>query len=863
MSTKWVILKFGGTSVENSLCWKNILRIIKLRLYENYRPILVCSAVTGVSNLLEQLIVRSCSDEGNQEVLDRILQKHQILCSELGVSIEHEEIQNEFVKLNKLAKGLTLIQHCSPQIRAQMLSIGELLLTKIAYIWLSQQDISVNFLDIRDYLKVKKQGNLNDSQYFLSAVCDYHSDEHLKNYLHSLKTEVIITQGFIASDSKGQTVLLGRGGSDTSAAYLGAKIDASRVEIWTDVPGMFTSNPKEISSSKLLLSLNYSEAQELATSGAKVLHPRCIDPLRERNIPLKIGWTQRPEFQGMNIDKHAKGNISCVKAVISKKNIQMISMDSIGMWHQVGFLADIFECFRKNGYSIDLVATSQSNVTVTLDSITNVVNHDDIESLCEDLSKFCKPRLIGPLASVSLVGSNIRSILHLISPVFKVFEDKQVFLISQSASDLNLTFTVDMADVDSLVKKVHEICFEMVDDDKVFGPRWDELFEQEQIHHSPQIDPWWKPEKKLLLDIAQQETPLFVYYLPQIKNAVKSLQNGSVVSKINYAMKANSHPQILKLMYNLGLGFDCVSIGEIKYLHQIIPHIKGEDIIFSPNFVPISEFKEAMDYSCTITLDNLDPLKQCPELFENKNIFLRLDPEVSKGHHKYVKTAGKESKFGISINEIPHVLQLVKDLKVKVIGLHVHVGSGIRAADTWAENAYFLAKSAEQFSDIQVLNLGGGFGVVEKPGHRPLDMTRVLSSLTDFKNQFPHFKLWIEPGRFLVAQAGVLLAQVTQLKEKGEKKFIGVDTGMNSLIRPALYGSYHEIVNLSKINEDLVLKADVVGPICESGDVLGYDRSLPDTLPGDIFLIANAGAYGKEMSSTYNKRNSASEKILM
>ena len=194
--------------------------------------------------------------------------------------------------------------------------------------------------------------------------------------------------------------------------------------------------------------------------------------------------------------------------------------------------------------------------------------------------------------------------------------------------------------------------------------------------------------------------------------------------------------------------------------------------------------------------------------------------------------------------------------------MHVHIGSGVKSVETWSENALFLAKMAERFEDVRVLDLGGGLGVPERLGQTSLDLEAVNESLLKFKAAHPRFELWIEPGRFFVARAGVLLARVTQLKSKGVHHYVGVETGMNSLIRPALYGAFHEIINLSKLGAPMEMTADVVGPICESGDVLGYGRRLPDTEEGDVLLIGTAGAYGRAMSSRYNLREPAREILI-
>ncbi|MDP6414939.1 MAG: bifunctional aspartate kinase/diaminopimelate decarboxylase, partial [Gammaproteobacteria bacterium] len=166
------------------------------------------------------------------------------------------------------------------------------------------------------------------------------------------------------------------------------------------------------------------------------------------------------------------------------------------------------------------------------------------------------------------------------------------------------------------------------------------------------------------------------------------------------------------------------------------------------------------------------------------------------------------------------------------------------------------------FPDVRMLDLGGGLGVPEKPGQDALDMAALDSSVAELKSAYPQFELWMEPGRYVVAQAGVLLTAVTQIKGKGEVQYVGVSTGMNSLIRPALYGAYHEIANLTRLGDSSEQVVNVVGPICETGDKLGTDRLLPACSEGDVLLVANAGAYGFVMSSNYNLREPAREVII-
>src|ERR1700694_1391154 len=284
----------------------------------------------------------------------------------------------------------------------------------------------------------------------------------------------ILTQGFIARNRDGATVLLGRGGSDTSAATFAAKLGAGRCEIWTDVPGLFTANPAFIPSARLLRWLDYDEAQELATSGAKVLHPRSIPPLRRHGIPLHVLCTDRPEAPGTVISQAGPASGPQVKAVSSRRGITLVSMDTVSMWHQVGFLAEVFACFASHGLSIDSVSTSETNVTVSLDPGANALPAA-VQELLRELAGLCEPRLIAPAASLSLVGRGIRTILHALGPVLEAFEELKIHMVTQSASDLNLTFFVDEEQSERLVRQLHGLLFGQTAETALLGPTWSEL----------------------------------------------------------------------------------------------------------------------------------------------------------------------------------------------------------------------------------------------------------------------------------------------------------------------------------------------------------------------------------------------------
>jgi len=232
------------------------------------------------------------------------------------------------------------------------------------------------------------------------------------------------------------------------------------------------------------------------------------------------------------------------------------------------------------------------------------------------------------------------------------------------------------------------------------------------------------------------------------------------------------------------------------------------------------------------------------------------------GHHKKVVTSGSHSKFGISIEQLAELQKFLLQHDIRVTGLHAHTGSGVSDAAVWAEQLQRMLEVVALFPGVRVLDLGGGLSVPDRIGQPALDIKRMDQLLGEIISSEPGLEVWLEPGRYLVAESGVLLARVTQLKSKGQHHYLGLETGMNSLIRPALYGAFHEIVNLSRLDEPATQKYSVVGPICESGDVLGESRLLPQSFEGDVMLIANTGAYGRVMSSHYNRREPAVEIVF-
>jgi diaminopimelate decarboxylase/aspartate kinase len=536
-------------------------------------------------------------------------------------------------------------------------------------------------------------------------------------------------------------------------------------------------------------------------------------------------------------------------------------METLGMWQEVGFLADAFKCFSELGLSIDLVSTSESNVTVTLDPSANSMDQAMLEKLRVSLERLCRVQILPDLAVVSLVGQKIRAMLHEIGPALEVFQENPIHLLSQAASDLNLSFVVDDDQAHRLVQRLHATLIKPTGAGPVFGETWEALQDTtEEAQDMP--SPWWHARRDELVAIGEARGAAYVYDRATIAAAARRLKSLDAVGQVFYAIKANSNPDVLRTVHAGGLNFEVVSPGEIDRVLELFPDIERERVLFTPNFASRAEYAYGLDKGIRVTLDNLHPLREWGELFAGKELFLRLDPGQGRGHHEHVKTAGVHAKFGIPLFELEEAASLLKQHGATAVGLHAHTGSGILDADNWEQIAVDLAAAAKHFPAVRYLDLGGGLGIPEKPGQRPLDMPALNASLAKLKDVLTDYELWLEPGRYVVAEAGVLIAQVNQLKGKGDVRYVGIATGMNSLIRPALYGAYHEIVNLTRLDEPATEVVNIVGPICETGDRLGSDRLLPATQEGDVILIATAGAYGYVMGSRYNLREPAEEVII-
>ena len=847
----WVVLKFGGTSVSTAARWGTIRDLAEARRAEGARVLVVVSALSGMTDRLKA----ASGESGRTRRLahwEEVRQRHQQLAGDLGLPADAAWLRplqslRELLAIESLPADVLAWQ-------ARVMAHGELLSSA-----LGAQFLQAAWLDARTVLCAPSQPHQNQRNQRLSALLDTQPDADAAAEMARLG-EVLVTQGFIARDAAGDTVLLGRGGSDTSAAHFGALLRASRVEIWTDVAGMFSANPRQVPEARLLRRLDYEEAQEIATTGAKVLHARCLAPLRTPRVPLWIKDTERPLLAGTEIGAETVEASPSVKALSMRKGITLVSMESIGMWQQVGFLADVFAHFKRHGLSVDLIGSAETNVTVSLDTTENLLDSDALAALAADLARVCRVKVIAPCAAITLVGRGMRGMLHRLQPLLAELGGERVHLISQSSNNLNLTFVVDESAADALLPRMHGLLLASgalrADDAALFGSSWRALYAATAVAAAP---PWWRARRAELLRAAAAGTPRYVYALPLVREHARALRALRAVDRWHYALKANAHPALLRALAAEGFGMECVSPGELAAAQDAAQRAPR---LFTPNFAPRGDYAQGLAAGALVTLDALHPLQHWPELFRGREIGLRVDLGQGVGHHEKVRTGGAASKFGLPLPELEAALELARALDARVVLLHAHLGSGVLDAGHWARVHAQLASLGERIGTLRALDVGGGLGLPQREGEAALDLAVLDAALLEVRRAYPQFELWMEPGRYLVADAGVLLTQVTQVKHKDGRHYLGVDAGMHTLLRPALYGARHGIVNLTRLDAPADTLYQVVGPICESGDVLAGDHRMPAAQEGDVVLIEHAGAYGYSMASHYNLRGLPAQEII-
>ena len=362
------------------------------------------------------------------------------------------------------------------------------------------------------------------------------------------------------------------------------------------------------------------------------------------------------------------------------------------------------------------------------------------------------------------------------------------------------------------------------------------------------------------------ESPLYVYDAEKIISQYNKLTNAfaSVKNlKINYAVKALSNLSILKVFKSLNSGLDTVSVQEVQL--GLKAGFDPKDIIFTPNGVSLDEIEQAMDLGVQINIDNISILEQFGQKHPEVPVCIRMNPHVMAGGNQKISVGHIDSKFGISIHQLPHILRVVENTGMLITGVHMHTGSDIYDIDAFLRATEILFNVALSFPDLEYIDFGSGFKVPYKEGDIQTDIDELGEKLSKRFNAFcteygRDLTLMFEPGKFLVSEAGQFLAQVNVVKQTTSTVFASVDSGLNNLIRPMFYDSYHHIENISN-PEGKKRFYTVVGYICET-DTFGTNRQICEIKEGDILSFKNAGAYCYSMASNYNSRYRPAEVMV-
>jgi diaminopimelate decarboxylase len=360
-------------------------------------------------------------------------------------------------------------------------------------------------------------------------------------------------------------------------------------------------------------------------------------------------------------------------------------------------------------------------------------------------------------------------------------------------------------------------------------------------------------------------TPLYVYDAAIMERQYQRITKAFTYPKlsIHYACKALTNLSVMRLFRGWGAGLDCVSIQEVQL--GFMAGYKAEDILFTPNFAGIDELGEAVRLGVKINIDAIPMLENWGLHHKNVPICIRINPHLMAGGNEKISVGHIDSKFGISIHQLPHVLRIVEKEGLIIEGLHMHTGSDILDVDIFLRGADILFEAARKFPDLQYIDLGSGFKVPYKPDDIETDVEELGEKLSArfaaFCSEYGRdLTLMFEPGKFLVSESGYLFARCTLVKQTTSTSFIGLDTGLNHLIRPMFYGSYHKIINVTEPAFKPRIYT-VVGNICET-DTFGVDRRIAETVESDILAFYNAGAYGWMMASNYNSRPRPAEVLV-
>ena len=449
-----IIMKFGGTSVADATAMLRTISIVESKLHQ--KPVMVVSACAKVTDALYNVInlAEECKQEEASDAIAALKARHMGIVDDINATLpEVNERKDRDVrgKINRIFT--TLEEHLnegnmSECDKAMIISSGEYLSSTIIAYAMNMRGTKTNWVDARrmvitddDYLKANPRMEILE-EYAPRVVKEAYA-----------KVSTIITQGFIGATEDGKPTLLGRGGSDYTASLIGMAIDADRIEIWTDVDGVRTADPRIVSNTKGLNKLSYEEATEMARFGAKVLHPLTLEPAQKKNIPVYVLNSMNPQNEGTAVLSRA-----CVfdgiKTLSYKENIRVINIYSMKMINTVGFMEKVFKTFAKHNVSVDLLSSSEASITVTVDANQNV------DGAVKGLSTFADVTVDRDKAQISIIGKNIIGVRGLLATVFNAVIDSKIYMISQDTTYLNLSIVVDRPEMADVLKKLHRKIFE-------------------------------------------------------------------------------------------------------------------------------------------------------------------------------------------------------------------------------------------------------------------------------------------------------------------------------------------------------------------------------------------------------------------
>jgi aspartate kinase len=451
-----IVMKFGGTSVQDAQAIDRAAGIVGTRLSQ--KPVVVVSAMARVTDQL--LAMARAAGDGDRDKaihLCRALQeRHYDTAGELlgtaRFTTFHGELAAEFEALDQLLRGIVAVGELTPRTTDNVASYGELLSSKLVAAAFSARGFDAEVVDSRECI-------VTDTNHMRATPLFEETNARLKETLHPLldAERIPVMGGFIGATKSGVTTTIGRGGSDFSAAIVGAGLDAERIEIWTDVDGMMTTDPNLCPDARRIKTISFDEAAELAYFGAKVLHPATVLPAVQKNIPVYILNSRNPSCEGTRIAARAPQTRNFFKAIAAKKRITIVDVAAPRMLLAHGFLKSIFDAFDRHRIPIDVVSTSEVSVSLTVDS------NESIPALATDLAKLADVKYEGRKAIVCLVGENLRETPGLAARVFAELTDVKIRMISQGASEINLTFVIEEDAVPDVVRRLHKAFFTDLD----------------------------------------------------------------------------------------------------------------------------------------------------------------------------------------------------------------------------------------------------------------------------------------------------------------------------------------------------------------------------------------------------------------